>query len=163
MERGCHAFDKFMLPLFFASNISSCCCQGGGAEERVRAHDKYIVLSSLFSQLHSPTLFGLLHICFIAASLYCSQPLLYIYLFSFSLCLFPLCTIPSSPSPLLLSDILFFIPSRGLRPAVAMWFEQFQVFSQQGEIVIILMGRWRAGGEEMLEAKINICFFLPTV
>lgn len=108
MERGCHAFDKFMLPLFFAPNISSCCCQGGGAKERVRAHDKYIVLSSLFSQLYSPTLFGLLLICFIAVSLYCSQPLLYIYLFSFSLCLLPLCTIPSSPSPLLLSDFFLF-------------------------------------------------------
>lgn len=29
----------------------------GETEERVRAHDKYIVLSYLFSQLYSPTLF----------------------------------------------------------------------------------------------------------
>lgn len=85
----------------FFRSLSSRCCQGRGAEERVRPHDKYIVLSCLFfSQPHFPTLFlvsfaSLFYHCqsFTSLSLY------YYCLPSFSLNLLPLCTTATSPSP----------------------------------------------------------------
>lgn len=59
-----------------------------------------------------------------------------------------------------------YFPSRGLRPAVAVWFELFQVFlQQQGEIVMVLAGcvctnRW---GMRITEQRVMKCWRLTKI
>lgn len=132
----------FFLP-FLLSNISS--CQNVKIEEMEREWGHMINILCFYVCFHSLSLhpcfpFGLLHISISSLSVFTFLSLYYICFLSFSLCLLPLCIIATPPCPILLSDIFFF-PSRGLRPAVAVWFELFQVFSQQQvEIVMVLAG-----------------------
>ena len=126
--------------------------------ERVRAHDKYIVLLCLFSQLHSPAqfLFAVFHISISSLRVFTFLSLYYICFPSFTLNLLPLCTIATAPPFLFCS--LTFLPSRGLRPAVAVWFELFQVFSQQqGEMVMVLAGcvRTNSRGMRITEQRVR--------
>lgn len=124
-EQGCHVFDKLMLQLFLHSNISSCCCKDGGAEERVRAHDKYIVLSCLFSQLHNSFLVSFISLFHHCQSLPFSAFIMFAFSHSASICFLFVLSLLLPP----LFYSLTFFPSWGLRPAVAVWFELFQVFS----------------------------------
>lgn len=120
----------------FFRSLSSHCCQGRGAEERVRPHDKYIVLSCLFSAASlSNSFFGLLHIAILSLPVfYLSQPVL----------LLPSLIQPQFASTLyyyylslpLFCSLTSFCKLRSERPAVAVWFELFQMFSlQHGYIV----------------------------
>lgn len=128
--------DAFASP----PRISSCGCWKQGGEANERARDSYVVFSCLFAWYLSH--FALLHISISSLpGLFTSSSLYYICFLLFSLYLLPLCTITSA-SPLVCSQsvltFLFFL-SRGLRPAVPVLFEPFQVLSQQqGEIVMVL-------------------------
>lgn len=115
----------------FFHSLSSRCCQGRGAEERQRPHDKYIVLSCLFFAASlSNSFFGLLHISILSLPVfYLSQPLL----------LLPSLIQPQFASTLyrcylslpLFCSLTSFCKLRSERPAVAVWFELFQMFSLQ--------------------------------
>lgn len=112
--------------------------------KRTRGHVIAMLYSHVF--LHGISLLKLSfcspsHLYFITARPFYLFQSYYICFLLFSLYLLPLCTITSA-SPLVCSQsvltFLFFL-SRGLRPAVPVLFEPFQVLSQQqGEIVMVL-------------------------
>lgn len=131
--------------------------------KRTRGHVIAMLYSHVF--LHGISLLKL-HISISSLpGLFTSSSLYYICFLLFSLYLLPLCTITSA-SPLVCSQsvltFLFFL-SRGLRPAVPVLFEPFQVLSQQqGEIVMVLaefvnINSWRM---RITQQWVRICWRL---
>lgn len=123
--------DTFASP----PRISSCGCWKQGGEANERARDIYVVFSCLFARYLS--LKAVILLSFTSLFHHCQAFLPLPVSTTFASSLYHHFCLPSR----LLSvcpDISFFL-SRGLRPAVPVLFEPFQVLSQQqGEIVMVL-------------------------
>lgn len=153
--------DTFASP----PRISSCGCWKQGGEANERARDSYVVFSCLFARYLS--LKAVILLSFTSLFHHCQAflPLPVSTTFASSCSAFiSFLFVPSLLPPLSfalsLSWHFCFFLSRGLRPAVPVLFEPFQVLSQQqGEIVMVLAefvntNSWRMRITQQLEAKI---------
>lgn len=136
--------------------------EGLNREWRLMINTLHSAFTSVFtaSLSNSSSLFGFFHVSISSLPVFIFLSPFYICFLSSSPYLLVLCTITTASLLFSSQPILTFLPNTGLRPAVAVWFQLFQVFSQQqGENVMVLAervctkswGMWVNSGKEVEE------------